>query len=102
MQKNAISFRAHEAQSEAMLNLMPYLKILLPRPVLWGAEREAGAWEDPLAHPALQRMSLESSPICRSSEGLAPRSPPRRQARRAGDKACVPPLADRISIPISG
>ena len=42
-----------------MLNLMPYLKILLPRPVLWGAEREAGAWEDPLAHPALQRMSLE-------------------------------------------
>jgi len=75
MQKNAISFREHEAQSEAMLNLMPYLKILLPRPVLWGAEREAGAWEDPLAHPALQRMSLEELADLPFERGPCPAQP---------------------------
>jgi hypothetical protein len=45
-----------------MLNLISFLRAILPRPVQWAREAasEAGAWEsDSLAHPALQRMSLE-------------------------------------------
>ena len=60
-----------------MLNLMPYLKILLPRPVLRdaGAGREAGAWEDPLSHPALQRMSLEELADLPFERGPCPAQP---------------------------
>jgi hypothetical protein len=43
--------------------------------VLWGAEREAGAWEDPLAHPALQRMSLEELADLPFERGPCPAQP---------------------------
>jgi hypothetical protein len=62
MQKNAISFKIREDQHAAMLNVISFLRAILPRPVQWMREAasEAGPWEcDPLAHPALQRMSPE-------------------------------------------
>lgn len=71
-----------------MLNLMPFLRSILPHPAQWLRDTAGEArWEcDPLAHPAVQRMSLDE---------LAdlPFEPEQRPA---------PPLADRNSIPISG
>ena len=71
-----------------MVNLMPFLRSILPHPErrLRDMASEA-SWEcDPLAHPALQRMSpdeLADLPFER-------------------EQCPVPPLADRNSIPISG
>jgi len=45
-----------------MLNLISFLKVILPHPAQWMREAasEAGSWEcDPLAHPALRHMNPE-------------------------------------------
>jgi len=71
-----------------MLNLMPFLRSILPHPAQWlrDAAGEAGGECDPLAHPALQRMSLDELADLPFEREPCP----------------VPPLADRNSIPISG
>ena len=60
-----------------MLNLMPYLKSLLPHPVQWvrDAAGEAGRECDTLSHPALQRMSLEELADLPFERGPCPAHP---------------------------
>jgi hypothetical protein len=46
-----------------MLNLLPFLRAILPHPAQWLRDAGSGAETadgDPLAHPALRRMSLEA------------------------------------------